>query len=441
MLLADTLAAYLFIPAYLLLLYKDFYRERFERIDLLLVTLFAFLVWFTSMTYLYALAGIILYAMYLYAKSEREHKSSWKKILIDMGVTVGTPYILWFLFLLLTGSLKDYYFANVVYNQEYYIFNYPRAPGAHFNPIRYAVIIANDFVNNYLPALWGALQFPIGDPMQVTLAVSDAVFFVVLIMTGRLTFIFPFLLSLIYSCARGNPQQIKETDYWASVYIVFSFINGVFALAALTDILNKAKETVSNRVIAGALLLVLWVYWLFMPANMFLRMEDKYFPKYMGQLPLIYDRPQVAPMVNALVSPNDYAWIGPFDFEELFYLKTKIPSKYHWFLDPAAKSKIKDEMVADFNRTMPKVVVFRRNYAPWGGESRSFNYFMQDFLDAHYFRIYLLNGTLKDYQYKWKVGNTANFDIDGDFNFLKSDQDALLAKLISLGYLEKVPKK
>jgi hypothetical protein len=295
-------------------------------------------------------------------------------------------------------------------------------------------------MNNYLPALWGALQFPIGDPLQVTLAVSNAVFLIVLLMTGRWTFILPFVIALVFVNGRSNPQQVKETDYWASVYIVLSFINGTFSLVALTDLVNRVKESAATRVIAGALLLGLWVYWFFMPSGLFLRMEDKFYPKYMGEAPLIYDRPQVVQYVNALVTKDEYAWIGPFNFEELFYLNAKIPSKYHWFLDPAAKSKIKDEMMVDFAKHMPKVVVFRRNFAPWGGDAHTFNYFMSDWLDKNYFRIFMLNGTLSDVQYKWKISNTENFDIDGDFNFDKRYQKEIIDKLLSLGYIEAVPK-
>ncbi len=440
MLLADTLAAYLFIPAYILLLLKDYFRQKFDASDLAIVTFCAFLVWFTSMTYLFAISGIVLYAIYLYGRGKAQEGESLTRISIDVARIVALPYILYFLFWTVTGSLKDWYFANVTYNQEYYIFNYPRAAGAMFNPIRYAIIIANTFMNNYLPALWGVLQFPIGDPLQVTLAMSNAVFIIVLILSKRVSFILPFIIALIFSNGRSNPQQIKETDYWASVYIVLSFINGTFSLYALTSLVNQVKESLSVRVISGALLIVTWIYWVFMPTGMFLRMEDKFFPKYMGEAPLIYDRPQVAPMVNQLVTKDEYAWIGPFNFEELFYLKAKIPTKHHWFLDPAAKSKIKDEIMRDLNAHRPKVVVFQRNYAPWGGDAHTFNYFVTDFLDEHYFRIFKLNETLSDIQYEWKVSNTQNFDIDGDFNFDKRYQKEMLDKLISLGYLEAVPK-
>lgn len=159
----------------------------------------------------------------------------------------------------------------------------------------------------------------------------------------------------------------------------------------------------------------------------------------MGTAPVIYDRPQIANYVNALVSKDEYAYIGPFQFEELLYLKTKRqPSKYHWFLNHAATSKIKDELIADLTKNRPKVIVFQRGFAPWGGEARSYNYFMQDFLDENYFRIFKLNEMSKDVQYRWKLSNTENFDIDGTFNFDKRYQAEIIEKLLALGYIERV---
>jgi hypothetical protein len=154
----------------------------------------------------------------------------------------------------------------------------------------------------------------------------------------------------------------------------------------------------------------------------------------MGQAPLIYDRPEVAPFVNKLVKKDEYSWIGPFDFKELFYLNAKVPSKYHWFLDHASKiDRIKQEMITDFDKNKPAVIVFRRNYAPWGGDPKTFNYFFTDFLEKNYFRIFELED---GHKYHWKIANTQHFDIDGDFYFDKDRKEEIIKKLIELDFLE-----
>lgn len=429
MLLADTLAGYFLLPAFALLFLKDYFKEKFETEDLLIVGGFAFLSWFTSMTYIFIIAVISLYAVYLYRKP------------LKGFLILAAPYVVFGLYLLVTGSINDYYWANVVYNTNYYIYNYPHAPGAAINPIRYGAVIADTFINNYLPALWGIAGFPISNPVQVTLAFSSAAAIILVVARGRWLFLFPLLATLVFSNARSNPQSIRETDYQAFVYIITSMFNGLFALWAMKELLDEEKTAFSQKVVLSAVYALLLLYWIATPLYLAMKMEQKFFPKYMGTAPLIYNRPQIAPYVNAIVSPDDYVFIGPFEFEELFYLTTKRqPSKYHWFLNHAATSKIKDELIADLFRNRPKLIVFNRGFAPWGGDASTYNWWMSDFLDANYFRLFTLNETIKDKQYRWKLERTENFDIDGTFNFDKRYQEEILQKLLSLGYIEETAK-
>lgn len=440
MLLADSLAAYLILPAFALLFMKDYYGEQFELADLIIVTGFAFLTWYTSMTYIYIIGILTVYAIGLYVYRRPKHASVVRSLVTATAVA-ATPYALFGLWLLMTGSIKDWYFASVYYNQAYYIYNYPHAPGQLVNPIRYAVVIFNTFVNNYLLALGGVTGLPITNPAQVTFALSSFAALILVILTGRWMFLIPLIVTLVYSNARSNPQTIRETDYQSAVYVMTSMFNGLFTLSALKELINGKKLKSAATVAASALMLLLMVYWIFTPIFFAQKMMQKYYDKYMGTAPLIYDRPEVAGYVNAIIDKGDMAWVGPFDFEELFYLKTsKIPSRYHWFLNFAVDTKIAPELIADMTKSRPKVIVFRRNYTPWGGDAKSFNGFFQTFLDQNYFRLFTLDATLTDVQYKWKVGNTMDYDIDGDFNFDKRYQKQIIDKLLSLGYIEAVPK-
>ena len=440
MLLADTLAAYLIIPGYGLLLLKSYTGGRFERKDLLIVSLSTFFSWFTSMTFTYVIIGLNLYAFYMYWKSEGK-RVGWLEIIKNIGVVFLTPYITFLIYLLVTGSLKDYYFANIVYNQKYYIYNYLIPEGGRFNPLRYAIIIFNAFVNNYFPALWGVKDFSFSDPIQVTLAVSNAGLFILLVIKRRFSLLFAFLVMLVFSNARNNPQAIRETDYQSSMYIVSSMFHGLFALFAFKKLLDEEKLVYSVKAIASVTFMILAVYWFFNGIFLFMKFEQKFFPKYMGTMPLIYDRPQVATLVNQMVGDKDSAWIGPFEFKELFYLKTKkLPSKYHWFLKQAALSKIKDEMVADFEKSRPKVIVFKRAYSPWAGNAPEFNYFFTDFLDKYYVRLCSLNATLPDFSYEWIMGDARNFQLATDINFDSAKKDEILAEFEAKGLLKKGPK-
>lgn len=441
MLLADTLAAYLIIPVYALLLLSEFYQKKFESCDLLIVSLFAFFAWLTSLSYMFLLAGLNVYALYLFFKSERQKQTANRKIFKKAVLILGLPYLVFFLYLVSTKSLGEWFFANITYNQRYYIYNYPKPPGAPINPMRYAIVIAYNFFGDFFPLLASVKNFVFENPFNVTLAISNAIFFIYLLLKKRYVFLFPFLITLVYSSVRSSPFGIHETDYQASVYILTSFVNGIFVFFALKESLDKREFSYSRKVIGSVLLIILSIYWFFNSFFIFLRFSQKFYPKYMGELPLIYDRPKIAPIINQLVDKDEYSWVGPFEFKELFYLQTKVPSKYHWFLDHAVKSeKIKNEMIADFTKNKPKVIVFKRNYTPWGGDASTFNYFFTDFLDENYFRIFMLNQELEGFEYKWQIGNPRDFDIDGDFNFDKARRETIIRKLLDLGLIKEVAR-
>lgn len=433
MLLADTLAGYFILPAFALLTLKEIYREKFTGTDLFIVGVYAFLSWFTSMTYIFIVAALSVYAMYRYGTSEKD--GAWRR-LIRGGAVLAVPYLLFGLYILFTGSLADYYWANITYNTEFYIYNYPRVPGQPINPVRYAAVIVDRFLNNYLPALWGVIRLPVNDPVQVTLAFSWAVLLGLMIVSGKYLFLLLLLITLVFSNARSNPQTIRETDYQAFVYIITGMFSGLFAVSFLRETLNHGKPALAKAAAQTVMYLVLLIMWIATPLFFAMKMEQKFFPKYMGTAPIIYSRPQIARFVNALTERDDYAYIGPFEFEELLYLEAKMPSKYHWFLDHAARSKIKDELIADLTINRPKIIVFKRNYTPWGGDASTYNWWMQEFLDKEYFRIFTLNGTLSGRQYRWKIANTENFDIDGTFHFDNRRREEIISDLLRLGYIE-----
>jgi hypothetical protein len=344
------------------------------------------------------------------------------------------------LFFTLTGSLKDYFYANFTYNEQYYIYNYPRQPGAIFNPVRYAVIIAHDFINNYIPSFTGVAGLPLYDPYVITFAFSGVSLIFAAIMKKKYLLAAMVIYVLTFSSARGSPNSMKETDYQIYMYVLLSAFSGMFAVSALRQLINEEKRLTLQKISTSVVAVVLGLYLLSTGILLFQKMMNKFYPKYMGTMPLIYNNPEIAGIVNKIVSPNDYVYIGPFAFKELFYLKTRNqPSKYHWFLQHAAASKIKDELIADLTRNRPMVIVFSRGYAPWGGNAYDFNYFMQDFLDKNYFRLYTLN--LPDHNYRWKIGNTRNWNIDGDFNFDKNRQGEILEKLFKAGLIEDTVKK
>jgi hypothetical protein len=109
--------------------------------------------------------------------------------------------------------------------------------------------------------------------------------------------------------------------------------------------------------------LLLSAYTLFTGFFLFNTWFTKAYDKYMGTAPLIYDRPVVAPVINSIVSPQDYMWIGPFAFQELFYANGQLPSKYHILIPDMGQSQtIENSILSDFNTHKPKVIYFDKTY-------------------------------------------------------------------------------
>src|SRR3989304_6532101 len=112
MLLADTLAAYLFIPAYAIILTKEVNHQKYQLADVAIISLFSFLTWFTSMTYTYLVVGTLIYVLIRLTAGAR---GEIRETLTSALMIIAVPYLLFFLFFAVTGSLDDYLFANITY--------------------------------------------------------------------------------------------------------------------------------------------------------------------------------------------------------------------------------------------------------------------------------------------------------------------------------------
>lgn len=441
MLLADSLSTYFLVPPFALVLLRVLKKQAVQLPDIVIISIYTFFCWFTSMTTSLLIIPLVGFSVLSYLFHLPRHSyRNWLRSLFTVALILFIPYALFFSFYIVTGGIKEWYFANVTYNSRYYIYNYPRPYGTPVNPIRYSVVIAETFFNNYIPALSGFAQLPLGDPLQSTLALSGAALLVYLFVTKRYTFILPYLLLLIFTNARSNPQSIRETDYQSLLYAFLTLSTGALLLGHTKQSFDNHEGTPTERLFTGGIFVLLTLFLLFSSLYLGSKWSQKMYPKYMGTAPLIYDRPEVAPILNRVLTNNDYAWVGPFEFKELFYLNTKVPSKYHWFLDHTVHSdKMRTEMLADFNKHSAKIIVFKRDYTPWGGDPKEFNYFFTDYLDKEYIRVFEYNQTRSDYRYTWKTPRTDHFDIDGTFYLRKDIIQELLDRLEQLGYLEKTP--
>jgi hypothetical protein len=427
MLLADTLAAFMLILPFFYLIQLVLKNKILTFKDLWIVSLSLSFTLLTALTYIYFVAGLYFFLAIIYLKSGFKLFS--KNTLKALGI-IAAPYLIFLLTLILSGALSDYYFQNITYNQQYYIFNYPRADGqTGINPLRYAVVIGRTALDQIADGAKHVFSFNLYSVTDIPLLSMNLFLFLVLVLTGNYLALIPLIFMLLFSTPRSNIMTINETDYQSAVYTVLSIGNGCLLL--IETLKRKVLKTQKDFLL-GAITLIASAYMMIFAFAMVRPFLDKTYQKFMGTAPTIYNRPEIAPAVNLLVNKDEYAWIGPFEFEELYYLSAKFPSNYHWLLPANAKSeKIRQEMIADFEANKPKVIVFDKEFGAFGAPPSSFNYFMVDFIKSNYT---LLND-LKDQQgtsYRCNIPKLKDFVCDGNF-YLRNDVKAeLLSKMVEL---------
>lgn len=435
MFLADAISGYLIIPAYSLLFLKIYQNEKLRKADFVIISLFSSLSLLNSITYIYAVAILVFVCFLYYVKSSKIQvfaRESFRKILPFVWVFLA-PYLVFLVYLLVTGSLSDYFFQAIIYNKNYYIYNYPRPPGTTFiNPVRYAIVILNNFINAYQPLFSGIKDFTLMQPFNVTLALTNLFVWVFLIFRRKyLLFFLAFSLS-VYSNVRSNPLTSQVTDYQASVYFMLTFFNASFLFFMFKEEIVFLKDQVS-KLILFALFLFFSIYWFYNIVFLFSEFWRMTYSRYMGTMPLIYDRPQVAKIVNAVVSKDKYCWVGPFYFEELLYLSCKLPSRYHWILPQFTNvDKIKKELFQDYEKNKADIIVYKRGFAALGA-GPEYNKFFTDFLDRKYLKLIDIE---PEKHYRFKSHDSQDFVFDDDFNFEKSKAKELVKALVEKGYVE-----
>jgi hypothetical protein len=217
----------------------------------------------------------------------------------------------------------------------------------------------------------------------------------------------------------------------------------MLTLVSVAFLFFQLKEELSkniayfNRLIFTFLFIVLSTYWFFNSYFLFNKFIDKAYGKFMGRDPLIYDRPQAAQNINKIVSENDYYWIGPFELQELLFIKGKPASKYYWFLPANARDeKIKREIIADLTKNRPKVIVFKKWWANFGVKPKDFNTTIVNFLDENYFFFGDLNK--ENIVYRSKVPRERDFDFETEFFFDKERTEEIVKELMEKGMIEKL---
>ncbi len=425
MLLADNVSAFFLLPIFALVFLKSVNERLFDQKDYVWISIFSALALMSALTYAFLVAGLYFYlVVYYFVRKGKDYD------LIDVVKMIATfivPYLIFLIYLVLTGALGNYYQDAIKFNREFYIY-YPGLEGKPpSNPLRYAIVIAEGFSNNFLSLITQIKSFNFEFPFNIALAVSNLVLGVYLLLKRKyLTFLFV-LGMFIYANARTNPMTSRETDYQSAVYIMFSLFATAYIIPTLYKEINSNVDHAKRLIFSGLFILVV-VYSVFNFAFILRKFSYKTYDKYMGFASLIYDRPAITPFINKFETKNDYAWIGPFAYQDLYYLNAKLPSTYQVFLPGMGHlPRIENKLISDINRNKPDVIYFDKDYYILGASPKDYGHAFLDYLNDNYI-------TLGDYQREGVSYNT-NYDpsliMSQKLYINKEKADAVVDKMIN----------
>jgi hypothetical protein len=434
MLLSETIVGYLLVPVMLLIIIKNLEKIKFDKTDLLVISILTFFSLFTSLTFIYFIPIIDFLVIYFYL---RDNPPFHFKKCINPIIIFSLPYILFFIYLVITSSVSEFYFASIYYNVTYYIYNFPQVAGyfSH-HPARYAISIARHTIDNFSVLLVQVSGFNFSYPLTISLALGNIAFLIYLLFKRQFVLVLLILSMILYTNARSEPLNIKETDFHATVYIMLTLVTTSFLFFRFKDELNK-RLPYFEKLILSAVFLLTASYWFFFTIHLTNKFLDKFYNKFMGNEPLIYDRSQVAPVINKIITQNDYFWIGTFELQELLFIKGKIASKYYWFLPANSRDeKIKREIIADFEKNRPKVIVFKKWWANFGVKPEEFNTIIVNFLDKNYFQI---NDLKKEgMNIRFTAAPERDFDFETELYFDKNRKEEIVKELFEKSLIEKI---
>lgn len=436
MLLADNLSAYFIIPVVALMILKVVYKKLLTLGDLVFISILLSLSLLSSLTITYLVFIVYVFCFYFYLKS-LNFKNITKKGVVSFLLIMISPYIVFLIYLLVTRSFQDYVYQSIVLNQKYYIYNYPGSGSGMINPVRYAIVIFHTFYYNFTNLLFQFKDFNFGFPFNITLALSSFALATYLFIRKQYALVIFFVLTLVYSNVRSSPLDSSEKDYQAAVYILISLFSMCFFLSKVFVDL-KEENDYRKKIILTSLFLLVGVYTFFNVEFLFGRFHEKVYTKYMGTASLIYDRPELAPIINKIVGKNDYVWIGPLEFKEYLYVDAKIASKYHFLIPAMGRSeKIKSEMLSNFRKNKPKVIFYDKNFSILGSNQNDYAGFFIDFLKENYITIY----GYKNDKYISVIPVSNHVDLEAKMYINKDNVDEVITKLLSLNIIKEASKQ
>ncbi|OGK56898.1 hypothetical protein A3J15_00675 [Candidatus Roizmanbacteria bacterium RIFCSPLOWO2_02_FULL_38_10] len=421
--LADSLAALLFSLIFWILLTLTFNHKADKKI-LYVCSFLTFCLVFSSLTYLYLSATFYLWQFYLMLKSNHN-----KKTVLYFIMFAITPYTLYLIYLLLTRSLNNFIFANFTYNINQYIGipNYTR--GHFFNPLKFALALIFNFWHEYIPLLARIKDLSLNLPILTLSALSGLIMLVLMTFTSVIPGIIFFLL-MSFTAPRSGMQSANETDYQMGVFLMFGLISTFAAIYWLRE--NKYRDELLNDLKRICLLLLtffLLFTYLFLAKNTY----EKWYLRYSQAMPSIYNLAPSASFIDEILDVKDHYWIGPFDPQEIFFVKkAQLAGKYPALLPQYKENDaLRQDFMSQIKRYSPTVIIFKTDMGIFMNPAEKFADFLINWMSDKY--------TLLEKVPKTRILKSPSSFTLGHHLYIRNDKlQFILQKMQHYGYIERL---
>lgn len=418
--LADSLAFLFFSVLFWILLVETFQKHTKVRLLYLLSILNCILI-FSSLTFIYIAGFFYLWLLYLAVREKWE----WGKVFRLVGVSF-IPFVVYGLYLLATNSWKEFYISNVVYNTKLYISIPNYTKGRFFNPIKFGLTIIFNFFENYIPLLARIRELNLYFPVDLTLALGTFILLLFLFLENKLIFVLFFLI-LSFSAPRSNIMKIGETDYQSGLFIALGLSSAIAVLWRYKHI--ELKDELLN-IFKKVLVVLMLFYLVFGSIFLIKNTYDKYYQRYTQKMPSIYDVAYSASFINKILTSNDYYWIGPYEPNEEYFVKAKLPGKFPTLLPQFREDAyFTGEFLKQFETHPPKIIIYKHDASIFMTPAMEFGAFFVDWMKGKYTSIEEMKGIVV-------TDSPTSFNLKTDLYILNSDKDTILNKLREKGYIK-----
>lgn len=385
--LGDSLAVWFFSGAFWMLLLETSYPTHARTVRYGITCLVTLMI-FSSLSYLYI--GMIMYAwvglltINLHTREIGHSKNRIRELLMLVSVAIA-PYVIYALYLLITGTAKDFWFANFTYNTKLYIniANYT-AVTSSFNPLRFALTVINNFWQSYLPLLSQLAYVSFYSPVSRLVALGTLMTALYLCYR-RPIFGLIYLALLSFSAPRSSQlYDMRQTDYQMGLFIVMGTISAAYVLYQLLyDLDTKSFFVKFWRSILCFLLLM---YFAFSLAFMLQNTLSIRYQRYMGMLPPTTNISDIADFVTRWIEPTDTYWIGPYEGHHAFYVKRgQTAGKYPSLLPQFRENDfMRNDFLHEMEKANPRMIIFHHEASIFQTPANEFGAFFLDWMKGKY---------------------------------------------------------